>query len=182
MNTHYIDNQMFLSEIKKYKQLCNEHKEKNKELPPLPDYIGECFMKISEHLSFRPNFVNYAFRDEMVADGIENCVQYAHNFDPEKSNNPFAYFTQIIYYAFVRRIQKEKKHLYIKYKSIQDKNLLSDNTTLMEHETHNFNSEILTEEQKTVMYEYVQNFEKSKKYKKNKTIKNSLDHLFLDQK
>ena len=65
------------------------------------------------------NFVNYMFRDDMISDGIENCVQYIHNFDPEKSRNPFAYFTQIIHYAFLRRIQKEKKQLDIKNKIIE---------------------------------------------------------------
>jgi len=63
--------------------------------------------------------VNYMFRDDMISDGIENCVQYIHNFDPEKSKNPFAYFTQIIHYAFLRRIQKEKKQLEIKTKIIE---------------------------------------------------------------
>lgn len=87
--------------------------------PPIPNYLGECFLKIATHLSYKPNFVNYMFREDMISDGIENCVQYIHNFDPEKSNNPFAYFTQIIHYAFLRRIQKEKKQLDIKTKIIE---------------------------------------------------------------
>ena len=91
-------------------------KDNDIEPPPIPDYAGECFLKIAEKLSHRPNFINYAFREEMVSDGIENCVMYANNFNPEKSQNPFAYFTQIIYYAFLRRIQKEKRQLEIKNK------------------------------------------------------------------
>jgi hypothetical protein len=87
--------------------------------PSIPNYLGECFLKIATHLSYKPNFVNYMFRDDMISDGIENCVQYIHNFDPEKSKNPFAYFTQIIHYAFLRRIQKEKKQLEIKTKIIE---------------------------------------------------------------
>jgi len=87
--------------------------------PPITNYLGECFLKIATHLSYKPNFVNYMFRDDMISDGIENCVQYIHNFDPEKSKNPFAYFTQIIHYAFLRRIQKEKKQLEIKTKIIE---------------------------------------------------------------
>jgi hypothetical protein len=87
--------------------------------PPIPNYLGECFLKIATHLSYKPNFVNYMFREDMISDGIENCVQYIHNFDPEKSKNPFAYFTQIIHYAFLRRIQKEKKQLEIKNKIIE---------------------------------------------------------------
>ena len=91
-------------------------KDNDIEPPPIPDYAGECFLKIAEKLSHRPNFINYAFREEMVSDGIENCVMYANNFNPEKSQNPFAYFTQIIYYAFLRRIQKEKRQLEVKNK------------------------------------------------------------------
>lgn len=87
--------------------------------PPISDYLGECFLKIATHLSYKPNFVNYMFREDMISDGVENCVQYIHNFDPEKSKNPFAYFTQIIHYAFLRRIQKEKKQLDIKTKIIE---------------------------------------------------------------
>ena len=87
--------------------------------PPIPNYLGECFLKIATHLSYKPNFVNYMFREDMISDGIENCVQYIHNFDPDKSKNPFAYFTQIIHYAFLRRIQKEKKQLDIKTKIIE---------------------------------------------------------------
>ena len=94
----------------------------------LPEYAGECFLKIAERLSHRPNFINYAFREEMVSDGIENCVMYAGNFNPEKSTNPFAYFTQIIYFAFLRRIEKEKKQLYIKYKTMDEFSMLEDHS------------------------------------------------------
>ena len=88
--------------------------------PRIPKYIGECFLKIANHLSFKPNFVNYMFKEDMISDGIENCVQYIHNFNPQKSQNPFAYFTQIIHYAFLRRIQKEKKQLEIKNKILEN--------------------------------------------------------------
>ena len=109
MAAHYVDNQRFLEEMTKYQQERKEAKDKGLDDPMCPEYIGECFMKIANRLSYRPNFINYAFRDDMISDGIENCVQYMSNFNPEKSKNPFAYFTQIIYYAFVRRIQKEKE-------------------------------------------------------------------------
>ena len=81
--------------------------------------MGECFLKIANHLSYRPNFINYTYKDDMISDGIENCLQYVANFNPDKSDNPFAYFTQIIYYAFIRRIQKEKKQTEIKQRLIQ---------------------------------------------------------------
>ena len=87
--------------------------------PGVTNYLGDCFLKIATHLSYKPNFVNYMFRDEMISDGIENCLQYIHNFDPEKSKNPFAYFTQVIYFAFLRRIAKEKKQLEIKTKILE---------------------------------------------------------------
>ena len=84
------------------------------------NYIGECILKIANNLSHKPNFSNYTYKDDMILDGIENCILYIHNFDPEKSNNPFAYFTQIIFYAFLRRIGKEKKQAYVKNKLIQN--------------------------------------------------------------
>ena len=86
------------------------------------EYLGSCFSKIATHLSYKPNFVNYMFREDMICDGIENCVRYMHNFNSEKSKNPFAYFTQIIYYAFLRRISQEKKQLEIKNKILEKTN------------------------------------------------------------
>ena len=110
----YINNADFLKALVEYKEKSAENKKLKKEPPPIPNYIGECFMKIAEGLSHKPNFINYTYRDEMMSDGIENCLQYFNNFDPSKSKNPFAYFTQVIYFAFLRRIQKEKKQLYVK--------------------------------------------------------------------
>ena len=110
---HYINNADFLKALVDYKQLCDTAEKEKKPEPPIPNYIGECFLKIADHLSRKPNFVSYSFRDEMISDGIENCLMYFKNFDPIKSKNPFAYFTQIIYYAFLRRIMKEKKQLYV---------------------------------------------------------------------
>ena len=116
---HYVNNKEFLEALIIFKAQCARAKEADEPRPPISNYIGECFLKIATHLSYKPNFVNYMFRDDMISDGIENCVQYIHNFDPEKSKNPFAYFTQIIHYAFLRRIQKEKKQLDIKNKIIE---------------------------------------------------------------
>jgi len=121
---HYVDNKKFLEAMIEYKDRCNKAKKRNRKNPPVTNYIGECFLKIANHLSYRPNFINYTFRDEMISDGIENCLQYLSNFNPKKSKNPFAYFTQIIYYAFIRRIQKEKKQVNIKVKLIEDSNLI----------------------------------------------------------
>ena len=115
---HYVDNKKFLEAMIEYRDRCEKAKNRSRKKPEVTNYIGECFLKIANHLSYRPNFINYTFRDDMISDGIENCLQYMDNFNPDKSNNPFAYFTQIIYYAFIRRIQKEKKQIQIKSKLI----------------------------------------------------------------
>ena len=99
---HYVDNKQFLQAMKDWKEQCEEALQTGDEPPRVTNYIGECFLKIANGLSHKPNFMNYTFREDMVSDGIENCLQYIHNFNPDKSNNPFAYFTQIIYYAFIR--------------------------------------------------------------------------------
>lgn len=116
---HYVNNKEFLAALIKYREDKEIAQLQDKPKPPIPRYIGECFLKIANHLSFKPNFVNYMFKEDMISDGIENCVQYIHNFNPEKSQNPFAYFTQIIHYAFLRRIQREKRQLEIKNKILE---------------------------------------------------------------
>ena len=117
---HYVDNKKFLEAMIEYRKERLEAESKGLKRPTVTNYIGECYLKIANHLSYRPNFINYTYRDDMISDGIENCLQYMDNFDPEKSKNPFAYFTQIIYYAFIRRIQKEKKQMLVKQKLIQN--------------------------------------------------------------
>ena len=116
---HYVNNKELLEALIVYREKVAIAKEKDLPKPRITNYLGSCFLKIATHLSYKPNFVNYMFKDDMICDGIENCVQYINNFNPEKSNNPFAYFTQIIHYAFLRRIQKEKKQLEIKNKIIE---------------------------------------------------------------
>lgn len=116
---HYIDNKQFLAAMIEYRECVQDAIAKGVEKPRVPEYIGECFIKIANQLAFKNNFINYSFREDMILDAIENCLTYIDNFDPAKSNNPFAYFTQITYYAFVRRIQKEKRHLQTKYKYIE---------------------------------------------------------------
>ena len=116
---YYVNNKEFLEAITVYRNSVIAAKDNGEARPRVPNYIGECFLKIATHLSYKPNFVNYMFREDMICDGIENCLQYIDNFDPTKSSNPFAYFTQIIYYAFLRRIQKEKKQMEIKNKILE---------------------------------------------------------------
>ena len=116
---NYVNNRDFLDALMVYRKEVAAAEAEGKVKPRVPPYIGECFLKIATHLSYKPNFVNYMFREDMICDGIENCLTYIHNFDPEKSTNPFAYFTQIIYFAFLRRISKEKKQLEIKTKILE---------------------------------------------------------------
>jgi hypothetical protein len=120
---HYVDNKKFFGAMVKFKAACDEAEKENETRPRVPPYVGQCIMKIAYKLSNKHNFINYPFKEEMIGDGIENCILYIKNFDPDKSSNPFAYFTQIIYYAFLRRIEKEKKGLYTKYKAIEMFNL-----------------------------------------------------------
>lgn len=122
---NYIDNKKFYTEMVVYRRLYDESVEAGEPRPIVSRYIGECIMLIANRLATRPNFVGYSYKDEMISDGIENCLAYIHNFNPEKSKNPFAYFTQIIYYAFLRRIQKEKKQLYIKHKSFENSMIMN---------------------------------------------------------
>tara|TARA_A100000164_G_scaffold42104_1_gene32138 strand:+ start:815 stop:1285 length:471 start_codon:yes stop_codon:yes gene_type:complete len=116
---HYVNNADFLAAIVKYKDKVEIAEKQGLPKPRVNNYIGGCFLKIATHLSYRPNFINYMYKDDMVCDGIENCIQYIDNFDPAKSKNPFAYFTQIVYYAFLRRIAKEKRQMDIKEKILE---------------------------------------------------------------
>ena len=120
---HYVNNKEFLEAIIKRKEAIKEAEEAGEPKPQITNYLGECILKIANHLSYRPNFINYTYREEMISDGIENCLQYIDKFDPNMSSNPFAYFTQIIYYAFIRRITKEKKQQQIKEKILKESNI-----------------------------------------------------------
>jgi len=168
---HYVDNEKFLIVMRDYRENYLKSKDDDTEPPQIPDYAGECFLKIAERLSHRPNFINYAFREEMVSDGIENCVMYASNFNPEKSTNPFAYFTQIIYYAFLRRIEKEKKQLYIKYKTMDEFSSLEENSDMAAMSAKESASIIsgaspMTADKRASIYDFIHAFEEKKKAKK----------------
>ena len=160
---HYINNKDFLKEMIAYRQSISKAKRKGLPKPKIPDTIAKCFMMIAENLSHKPNFLSYTFRDEMVADAIENCVMYVDNFDPNKSSNPFAYFTQIAYYAFLRRIQKEKKLLYVKYKATETAGVI-DEFELNENEDGTFRQFELYDN----ISEFISNYENARKVKKAK--------------
>ena len=163
---HYVDNEKFLQQITEYRNLVLSAKEANADRPRVPEYIGTCLFKIATHLARKPNFANYTFREDMVSDGVENCLLYIDNFDPSKGGNPFAYFTQIIYYAFLRRIQKVKKHLYIKYKSMENEII----TTLVENTgeeevTTQLNSMMHDSYSEQFISEFITTFEETKRKK-----------------
>lgn len=161
---HYVNNAEFLKHMTEHIDAVTVAKAAKQPLPKVSDYIGECIVNIANKLANKPNFMNYPFREEMVSDGIENCLQYLNNFNPKKSSNPFAYFTQIIYFAFVRRIQKEKKQLYTKYRMIEE-SLLHDI-----HDVENVSTSKYGSDQADLnMHEFVENFEKSRENKKKKT-------------
>ena len=117
---HYVDNKKFYEALVEYRKQVDDAKAKGLEKPRVSEYIGECFLKIATHLSYKGNFINYTFKDDMISDGIENCLTAVEKFDPSRGSNPFAYYTQIIYFAFVRRIQKEKKQQATKYKLLEN--------------------------------------------------------------
>jgi len=175
---HYVNNKEFLAAMVEYTKNVNRAKRNKQPKPPVTDYIGSCFLKIANHLSYRPNFINYTFRDDMISDGIENCLQYLDNFNPRKSNNPFAYFTQIIYYAFIRRIQKEKKQVTIKNRLITESNY--DDMTLQPGEDREFKNQFTEFLKKNMSFDEQQkiadDLAKKKKKRKKKT-KSSLDYF-----
>jgi len=168
---HYVDNVKLQAAMLEYKIACNEAIENGKPKPQVSNYIGECIMKISTHLAYKPNFSNYTFREEMISDGIENCLQYIGNFDPYKYKNPFAYFTQIIYFAFIRRIQKEKKYLYTKYAAIENANMNHETSAYQDQDKNmRVKDEIQYGEwSQEQMSTFMAEFEKKAKQKKKKT-------------
>ena len=120
-NIHYVNNQEFSQAVVSYVGTVKEAKETGKAIPVVTDYVATCFLRIAENLSHKSNFIRYTYREEMVMDAVENCLKAVENYDINASTrtgkpNAFAYFTQIIWYAFLRRITKEKKQQDIKEK------------------------------------------------------------------
>jgi len=175
MATHYVNNAEMLAAIKQYRADISKAKEEGTEPPRIPEYIGECILKIANRLSHKHNFINYSYRDDMILDGIENCMQCITSFDPDKSSNPFSYFTQVIYFAFLRRIAKEKKQSYIRGKLIQE--MAFDSFELQDHDDDaDFKNAY------TAFIQSHSNFDDSfvKKKEKKKVEKQSLE-VFIDE-
>lgn len=165
---NYVDNKKLYTEMVVYLNRLNEAKASGvpeKEWPRVPDYIGKAIFMIANRLATRPNFIGYTYREEMVGDGIENCLMYLHNFNPDKSKNPFAYFTQIIWYAFIRRIQKEQKQTYIKHKSLVNSSIMNNLVEMAPDDASHF-SAVYVHMDTDKSRELVDKFEKTNKIKK----------------
>lgn len=125
---HYVNNADFSAAVVEYVTEVRKAKAKNEQLPIVTDYIASCFLKIAEGLSHKSNFIRYTYREEMVMDAVENCLKAIENYNLETATrtgkpNAFAYFTQITWYAFLRRIAKEKKQQDIKLKYLTSSGL-----------------------------------------------------------
>jgi len=186
---NYVDNASLLEVLKEYKRQVKESKENGTPKPAIPEYVGNALLQISNGLANRANFMNYSWKEEMVLDGIENCLKYIDNFEPIKEvdpdtgkityNNPFAYFTQIIWFSFVRRIKNEKKQQYIKHKNLY--NLLTE-YSLDEH--NNITISGTGKNQKELQwndpsFDIIDQFEKSIVEKKKKTKKEGIEKYIL---
>jgi len=168
-SNYYVDNKKLYQEMVEYRKLFNEFKasESSIDKPQVPQYVGKCILMIANRLSLKPNFINYSYREEMISDGIENCITYIDNFDPNRTNNPFAYFTQIIYFAFLRRIQKEKKQLYIKHKSLENSLILNTLSETNDFDDGDFETPTYDFDNQN-MNDFIRNFEDNLEKKKKK--------------
>lgn len=172
---NYINNEDFTLALIEYQTLLQNAKENKLPKPRIPNYIGECFLKIATGLAQRPNFYSYSYKDEMILDAVENCLMYFHNFDSTKYDKPFAYFTKIIWYAFLRRIEKEKKQQYVKYKAAENFGVLG------EEELEDLDESILSQIQiYDNLYEFIEQFENTMKDKKIKISKQKGIEKFMD--
>lgn len=166
---HYVDNKKLFAAMCDYRDAVQKADPENP--PAVTHYIGECIMKIATHLAYRPNFANYPFREEMIGDGIENCLRYIDNWDPNIGKNPFAYFTTTIYFAFIRRIKEEKKYLYKKHAATLMADLNNMLSAQQEHDRIDYkNDPNHGEWSQEQMLIFMENFEKSKMRRRRKPV------------
>ena len=123
---NYINNKTLYTAMIEYRTKLKEAEKENKNKPQVSNYIGQSILLICNNLAKKPNFSGYTYKGDMISDGIMDCIAAVDNFDPDKTNNPFAYFTQIAWNAFIRRIHKEKKQTYIKHKNFENRFLMND--------------------------------------------------------
>lgn len=167
---HYVNNKSLLEALVIHREKVLFSKKENVQKPPIPEYIGKCLLLIATRLSMKPNFSNYSYREEMISDGIENCLMYLDNFDPEKSKNPFAYFTQTIHNAFVRRIKKEKKQQYIKIKNMEKTFIFSELVDHIDGQEIDFGGTRSILFDNEITNDFVRNFEDANFIKKKPKI------------
>ena len=180
MAKHYVNNKQFYEALSEHKKRVLAAAEAGEEKPRIPNYIGECIYHIADRLSRKPNFINYSFRDEMISDGIENSIMYLDNFNPEKYNNPFAYFTQIIKFAFIRRIAKEKKLLVIKQKTLQNYAIMGMLANYQDDDNNHISSSIDLDNE--YMVGLVTDFDNKKALERKKsTEKVGIEKFFFDE-
>jgi DNA-directed RNA polymerase specialized sigma24 family protein len=179
---NYVNNAEFLAAMVEYKAQVKEAEECGDPPPRIPNYIGECLYQIATRLSYKPNFINYSYRDDMISDGLENAVLCINNFDPTKSSNPFAYFTQVIYFAFIRRIQKEKRQMYVKHKVIE--NSVIQGTAVTSSENSDSGGPAYIDLDNDYMNDFVKNYENSMEEKRKanvaRTKKKGLENFYED--
>ena len=175
---HYVNNKEFYAALAEYKKKCLAAEAEGKIKPRIPDYIGMCIYKIATRLSNRPNFINYTYKDEMISDGIEVSIANIGNFNPDKYDNPFAYFTQIIYHAFVQRIQKEKKQQYLKYKSLENAIISNDQHEFQDSDDRNISTSHYNEAAIHVISSFENSLQKKKEdaqKKKKEALENFIE-------
>jgi hypothetical protein len=178
---HYVNNRDLFDAIVIYKNKYKEAVDSGKTLPRIPEYVGQAIMHISERLATKPQFAGYPFKDEMIFDGIETCIRYFNNFNPEKTENPFAYFTQIIKNAFIQRIEKEKKELVGKHKYLHKMSFEGSMVAMqMEQEFGSSNVDLDNNYMANLVEKHDAKIAEKKKNKLNTKAKKGLEIFYED--
>lgn len=181
VSANYINNAQFYQAMKDYLASCKEAEEMDDPYPIVPNYIGECFYKIATRLASRPNFYSYSYKEEMIGDAIENCIHYVKSFNPDKSTNPFSYFTQVSWNAFIGRINKEKKQQYVKYKSMEHMVINNSNFAQQVSDVPHIITPEFHENAQSFIGSFEENIEKAKQKKEEKLAeKRALENFIED--
>jgi hypothetical protein len=174
---HYVNNKELYAVMQQYIADVKEAEDSGSDLPRVPNSVGKALVQIANRLATKPNFSGYTYKEEMISDGIENALMYINNFNPEKSQNPFAYFTQIIYFAFIRRIQKEKKQTYIKYKAFEKSVVFNESVVSDTHIDNPLDNSGTAD----FRGEFIKSYETSLKEKREKTKQAKIDRENNDE-
>lgn len=182
--SHYVDNKKLYQSLAGWLEAVEASNRDKQPRPVLPDYVAECMYKMATRLAQKGGFVNYTFKEEMVGDAMESCLRYIHNFNHRKYTNAFAYITQIIHNAFIRRIQKEQKQLYVKMKIVENADFI-DSYERQNHDSSQYNNSYVTYLQEN-MGDVITKFEDWKEGKKRRSVQQrkkvaSVSVLFEDE-